>query len=58
MKYPTKEDEEFERWKSFYDSATFALADFIEEELMSGAKMSDVRSYVDMIVKDAFSKMH
>ena len=41
---------------SFYDNAVFGLAEFIEDEFMAGAKVKDVKDFVDMIVDDAYKK--
>ena len=41
---------------SFYEKAVFGLAEFIEDEFMAGAKVKDVKDYVDMIVDDAYKK--
>jgi hypothetical protein len=41
---------------SFYENAVFGLAEFIEDEFMAGAKVKDVKDYVDLIVEDAYKK--
>jgi len=41
---------------SFYEKAVFVLAEFIEDEFMAGAKVKDVKDYVDMIIEDAYKK--
>jgi len=41
---------------SYYDKAVFSLAEFIEDEFRSDAKVEDVEIYIDMIVKEAYKQ--